>query len=196
MPSYPSLTPLLPPSQTSSATPLPTTVSEPDIAPACRIAGEGGQLYLLSDKEFNDLATTKGKLNRTLASHYPEWANYTQMVSWSTQPVTLGEIIVAASLDEESNVQINPAVILVVLGESSDWQLPSDTDLFLKAQGISAELNRLDLDWDKPQNESLRNQYPEVANSGTYALYIYFNSKLDRLQSWCNTYRQLFQTSP
>jgi hypothetical protein len=131
---------------------------------------EGGQLYLLSDREFRNLFTTGVKLDRALAVHYPEWANYRQMVSWSTQPVTLGEIINSASLDNELNLQINAAVALVTLGESLDWQLPSNTDLYLKAREISLGLNRLSLDWDMPQNESLRSQYPEIANSGTYAL--------------------------
>jgi len=165
---------------------------EPDIAPNCRIANEEGQLYLLSDQEFRDLRTHQGIVDQALATHYPEWASYTQMVSWSTQPVKLGEIIVSASLDEEANLQINAAVTLVTLGESLDWQLPSNTDLYLKSQEISTELNRLGDNWNNPYDESYRRQYPEVANSGTFAFYIFFNSNLDRLQRWCNTYQLLF----
>lgn len=116
------------PSPIPTTTPVPTntfTVTpEPDIAPNCKIANEDGQLYLLSDQEFLDLRTTSGELDRVLMVHYPEWANYTQMVPWSAQPVKLGEIIVSASFDEESNLQINAAVTLVTLGDSLDWQLP------------------------------------------------------------------------
>jgi hypothetical protein len=187
-------------SYTPSPIPLPTatyTVSpEPDIAPNCNIVDEGGQLYLLSEKEFHSIFTTGAKVDRVLAVHYPEWANYRQMVSWSTQPVTLGDIINSASMDVELNLQINAAVILVTLGEYLNWQLPSNTDLFLKVQEVSLELNRSSIDWELQQNESLRSQYPEVANSGTYALYLFFNADLDRLQSWCNRYRILFDTSP
>lgn len=190
----------LTPSHTPSAIPLPTNTytasPEPDIAPNCRIDNEDGQLYLLSDAEFHDLGTLESELDRALARHYPEWASYTQTVSWSTQPEKLGAIIVAASLDEYSSLQINAAVTLVVLGESVHWQLPSNTDLYLKSQEISEELDRLAFDWEDPQNESLRSQYPEVTNSGTYALYLFFNSRLDRLQRWCNTYQQLFGTPP
>ncbi len=196
LPFSPSITP----SQTPSVIPISTntyTVSpEPAIAPNCRIVNEGGQLYLLSDKEFRNFFITGVKLDRALAIHYPEWANYRQRVSWSAQPVTLGTIINSASLDNELNLQINAAVTLVTLGESLDWQLPSNTDLYLKAREISLELNRLGFDWDTPQNERLRSQYPEVANSGTYALYIFFNSKPNRLQSWCNSYQMLFGTPP
>jgi hypothetical protein len=187
-------------SHTPTAIPTPTNTStpspEPAIAPNCRITNEGGQLYLLSDAEFHDLGTLESELDRVLAKHYPEWAGYTQTVSWSTQPAKLGEIIVAASLDEYSNLQINPAVTLVTLGDSLNWQLPSNTDLYLKSQEISEELDRLAFDWEDPQNESLRRQYREVTNSATYAFYAYFNHNLDRLQSWCNTYQQLFATPP
>lgn len=104
--------------------------------------------------------------------------------------------MVAVSLDEEANLQINAAVTLVTLGNSLDWQLPSNTDLYLKSQKKSTELNRLSLDWDNPYNESLRSQYPEVANSGIYALYIFFEQNENRLKAWCNTYQRLFVTSP
>lgn len=194
LPATSSITPLPIPATTPVPTNTFTVTPEPDIAPNCKIANEEGRLYLLSDQEFRDLRTHQGILNQALAIHYPEWANYTQMVPSSTQPVNLGEIMVAVSLDEEANLQINAAVTLVTLGDSLDWQLPSNTDLYLKSQEISTELNRLSLDWDNPYNESLRSQYPEVANSGTYALYIFFDSRLDRLQRWCNTYQQLFGT--
>ena len=195
-PSTPSITPSPIPTTTSSPTNTLTTTPELGIAPNCKIANEEGQLYLLNDQEFRNLRTSDGKLDRALATHYPQWANYTQMVPWSTQPVKLGEIIVSASLDEELNLQINPAVTLVTLGESLNWQLPANTDLFSKSREISLTLRQHDWDWTNPQNESLRSQYPEIANGATYALYAFFNHNLDRLQSWCNTYQQLFGTSP
>lgn len=195
-----SFVPLATASYTPSPLPLPTaphTVSpEPDVAPNCEISNEEGQLYLLSDQEFRDLRTHQGIVDQALAAHYPEWAHYTQIVSGNTEPVKLGDIIVSVSYDEESNLQINPAVTLVTLGDSLNWQLPPNTDLYLKSQEISIELNRLSFDWEDPFDDSLRRQYPEVANSGTYALYAFFDYNLDRLQSWCSTYQQLFGTSP
>jgi hypothetical protein len=46
----------------------------------------------------------------------------------------VGEIIVSASYDEEANLQINPAVTLVTLGDSLDWQLPSK-QIFIEITG-------------------------------------------------------------
>ena len=145
-PSFTQFIPSITPTIVSSPTNTSTATPEPDIAPNCKIANEAGQLYLLSDYEFRDLRTTEGKLDQALSTHYPEWANYTQTVPWSTEPVKLGEIIVSASLDLEKDIQVNPAVTLVALGESLDWQLPSNMDLYLKAKEISTELNRLSLD--------------------------------------------------
>ena len=190
------ITPL--PTPTPSPIPIPTNTytasPEPAIAPNCNITNEAGQLYVLSDREFHSIFTTSGKLDRALAVHYPAWASYRQMVSWSTQPETLGEIINSASLDTYLNLQINSGVILVTVGETLNWQLPSNTDLSLKATEISTALNRPDLDWDNPYNESLRSQYPQVANGGTYALYTFFNYDLDQLRSWCSIYQQMFGT--
>ncbi len=196
LPVNPSITP----SQTPSAIPIPTSTHtaspEPDIALNCNIINEAGQLYLLSDKKFQNLLafTSTRELDQALAIHYPEWSNYRQMVSWSAQPIAIGEIMNSASLDIELNLQINPAVTLVTLGESLNWQLPSNTDLYLKAREISLQLSRSGFDWDTQQNESLRSQYPEIVNGGTYALYIFFHSNLDSLESWCNKYQILFGT--
>jgi hypothetical protein len=196
------ISPSITPSQTPSAIPIPTktfTASpEPDIAPNCNIVNKAEQIYLLSDNKYHNLLAFTGtrKLDQALAIHYPEWSNYRQTVSWSDQPVTMGEIMNSASINIELNLQINPAVTLVTLGERLDWQLPSNTDLYLKARETSLELNRSSIDWELPQNESLRSQYPQVANSGTYALYIFFHSDLDSLESWCNRYQMLFGTPP
>jgi hypothetical protein len=186
------------PTPTPSPFPVPTntyTASPvPAIAPNCNLTNGDGQLYLLSDTEFSSLFTGKGKLNRALAAHLPEWADYRQTVPWSTEPVTLGEIVNSASFDEQLNLQINSAVTLVTLGESLGWQLPSNLDMYARSREISLALKQHDRDWENPENESLRNQYPDVANGGTYALYTFFNYDLDQLQSWCNVYQQMFGT--
>jgi hypothetical protein len=191
-----SITPSPIPSVTSLPTNTYTVTPEPDIAPNCKIANDAGRLYLVSNQEFRDLRTDEGILDQALAAHYPEWANYTQMVSWSTQLIKLGKIVKEASFNIELNLQINSAVTLVTLGESLDWQLPTTADLFSESREVSLELSRLSFAWENPFDDSLRKQYPEIANSGTYALYAFFDYNLDRLQSWCNTYQQLFGNSP
>ena len=186
------------PTPTPSPIPLPTNTytasPEPVLAPNCNLTNADGQLYLLSDREFRSLYTTKGKLDRALAVHYPEWANYRQVVSWSTEPVALGEIINSASHDEQLNLQINSAVTLVTLGESLGWQLPANLDMYASSNEISLILNEYDTNWTNPNDASLRSQFPDVANSSTHALYAYFNYDLDRLQNWCNIYQQMFGT--
>ena len=187
-----SITPSPIPSVTSLPTNTYTSTPQPDITPNCKIANDTGQLYLVSDQEFRDLRTAPGELDQVLTVQYPEWANYAQIVRQDLQPLSLGKIIMSASHDEMLGIQINPAVTLVTLGVTLGWQLPSNTDLYLKAQEISTELNRLSLDWENPFDDSLRNQYPEIANSGTYAFYRYFKGDLSKLEKWCHTYVQFF----
>ena len=196
---YSTLTPITP-----SATIAPPTLSatvaaptntltltpEPDIALECVIVNNAGKLYLLSDKMFFSFGPTEEEIDQILANSYPEWANYEQNVPWDTKPVKLGEIVSAASSDDRFN--INPAVVLVVLGESLGWQIPPDSDLFLQSQLISEKLADFSFEWMKPENEKLRTQYSEVSNGATYALYALFDYDTERLNKWHDTYRRLF----
>ena len=136
---------------------------------------------------------TEDELNQALANNFPEWANYEQNVRWSSEPAKLGEIVLNASFQEQ--FALNPAVTLITLGESMNWQLPSNSDLFFQSLDISERLNKLVFEWTNPENEAIRAHYPEVSNGATYALYVFFNYDIERLQTWCNTYQQLFGTS-
>ena len=126
---------------------------------------------------------------------YPEWGLYEQQVPWDTKPVKLGEIINSASLNNDLNLQINSKVALVTLGLSLNWQLPANSDLYLKSQEISLKLNHLSSDWEWAGSESLHTQFPEVTNAATYALDIFYDQDIDRLKTWCNTYQKLFGSS-
>jgi len=60
---------------------------------------------------------------------------------------------------------------------------------------VSEALIRPAWEWIKPENEQVRAQHPQISNGATYALYVFFEGNEDRLQTWCNTYRQLFGES-
>lgn len=193
----PSLTPittLITPTTIPSPTHIPTITAEPDTPLGCMIHNEDGRLYVLSEKEFFAFGPSEANLDEVLVGNYPEWASFEQNVSWYAEPVKVGKIIEAASFREQYN--FNPAVTLVTLGESLDWQIPADGDLYSRALEISEALIRPALEWIKPENEQLRVQYPQIANSATYALYIFFGRDENQLQTWCNTYQQLFGNSP
>jgi hypothetical protein len=189
------------PSVTSS--PIPTTTLlptntftatlEPGIPPGCMILNEEAKLYVLSEKEFFAFGPGERALDEVLVDHYPDWANFEQSVSWYPEPVRVGKIIEAASFREHYN--FNPAVTLVTLGENLDWQIPSDGDLYSRSLVVSEALIRPALEWIKPENEQVRAQHPQISNGATYALYVFFEGDEDQLQTWCNTYRQLFGES-
>ena len=190
--------PSVTPSPTSTTIPSPTNTltatSEPDISPGCTIVDEKGKLYILSNDEFFALGPKEEELNRALENNFPEWANYEQNVRWDSEPAKLGEIVREASFQEQ--FALNPAVTLVTLGESLDWQLPSDSDLFLQSMTIGERLNYLWFEWANPENENIRVQNPEVSNGATYALYVFFDHDKDRLQAWQDTYYRLFGEYP
>jgi len=134
---YSTLTPLSPtatitPPIISTTTLVPTntltTTPEPGTPLGCLIINEDGKLYILSNKEFYAFGPDDDELDQALADHYPEWANFTQSVQWSSEPAKVGEIVSEASFDEK--FALNPAVTLTTLGTSLDWQIPPDGDLF------------------------------------------------------------------
>ena len=197
MPSHTLFIPSITPSPILTVTPLPTNTStatlEPGTPPGCMIHDEDGTLYVLSEKEFFAFGPSESNLDEVLVGNYPDWSSFKQTVSWYSEPVKVGTVIEAASFREQYN--FNPAVTLVTLGESLDWQIPADGDLYSRALQTSEALIRPALDWIKPENEQLRAQYPQIANGATYALYIFFGQDEGRLQTWCNTYQQLFGIS-
>ncbi|MCQ3935986.1 MAG: hypothetical protein DPW18_02945 [Chloroflexi bacterium] len=193
-PSLTSIAPSITATNTTSPTKVPTATPEPGIPLGCVILNEEGKLYVLGDDVFFALGPSGEELDQALADDYPEWANYRQDVSWYSEPVTIGKIVREASFQEK--FALNSAVTLVTLGESLNWQLPSNSDLFLRSLAISERLHHLWFEWTNPQNEQIRAQFPEVTNAATYTLYVFFEHDTPRLQSWCNTYKQLFGTPP
>lgn len=190
----PTFTPLPIPTNTPSPTSISTATSEPAISPGCTIVNEKGQFFVLSDKEFFNLWSHNKEIDLALANNYPEWASYTQNVSWDTEPVKISEIVNSASIDEERNVQVNSKVALVVLGMSLEWNIPKNIDLYLRSEEISQNLSDLTLEWDKPGNEAVQARFPEISNSATYALYVFFNYDKEKLKQFCETYQKLFKT--
>lgn len=180
-PATPTMTPLF----KETSTVIPTFVNNSD----CKEI-QATNLYLLSDDVFFAITTTAEDINQTLTNNYPEWANYEQTVTWNTEPVKLGEIILSASFQEQ--FAINSAVTLVTLGESLDWQLPLGEDLYSKSLSISERLFLYAFEWSKPENEEIRKSYPEVTNAATYAIYIFFNNDREKIQQWCYSYQKLF----
>lgn len=133
-------------------------------------------------------------LDQALAETYPTWASFRQQPDWYNEPVTAGQIIQDASVEE--TFQMNATVTLVTVGLELNWQLPDDGDLFSKARNTGEQLVLNSLEWSHPDNEHIRSQHPEVRNGATYALYKYFDFNKVALQEWCESYIALFGKSP
>jgi hypothetical protein len=193
-PSRTPITPSVTPTSIPSPTNVPTATPELGIPPGCVIHDEDGKLYVLSDDVFFALGPSGEELNQALANSYSEWANYRQNVSWYPEPVTVGKIVREASFQER--FALNSAITLVTLGESLNWQIPSNSDLFSESLTVGERLHHLWFEWTNPENKQIRAQFSEVANAATYALYVYFGYDRAKLQTWCMTYQRLFGTSP
>jgi len=185
-----SITPTTIPSPTNTFTVTP----EPGTPPSCKIINEDRKLYVLSDDVFFSYGPSGEELDQVLVENYPEWADYQQNVSWSSEPVKLSKIVREASFQEK--FALNSAVTLVTLGESRGWQLPSDGDVFLESLTISERLHHLWFEWTNPENEEIRAQFPEITNAATYALYRYFAGDLSKLENWSSNFETLFEVSP
>jgi len=148
------------------------------------------QTNIIDDASFYYLGTTEEDISQALIANYPEWANYEQTVTWNTEPVKLGEIVLSTSFQEQFS--LNSAITLVTLGESLNWQLPSNSDLYLQSVAISEKLFYLSFEWIKPENESIREQYPEITNAATYAIYAFLNHDKEKIQNWFETYNTMF----
>jgi len=161
---------------------------------SCQIIGKNGQLKVLSDEVFFAGNASEDEINQALVNNYPQWATYQQNVPWNTEPANLSKIVREASYQEK--FALNSEVTLVTMGESFNWRLPLDSDLFAHSLLIAEHLVRLWDEFSHPDNEAIRSQYPEVPNGATYALYVFFKFDKEKLQNWCDTYQSLFNTSP
>ena len=183
---------------TSSITPPPipiatstfTETPERDTHPICEIVNEDGKLFALSNDVFFSYGPSEEELDRALRDVYSDWANYEENVSWYSEPVRMSKIVREASFQEKFS--LNSTVTLVTLGESRDWQLPSSGDLFLESLVIGERLNHLWFEWTNPENEQVRNQFPEISNAATYAIYAFFDFDQEKLEAWMQEYDKMF----
>lgn len=194
--SYYSVQPNLTPIATLVFSPVPIThtltpiLNENNTIPTTNPDCKETNIYLISDNDFFTITTTAEDINLTLTKNYPEWANYEQNVTWNTEPVKLGDIILSASFQEQ--FAINSAITLVTLGESLNWQIPSDSDLYSESLSISKRLVLSAFEWSKSENEGIRKSYPEITNAATYAIHVFFNHDKEKIQAWCYSYQKLF----
>ena len=178
---------------TTVITPQETsTVTSPLLS--CQITDKNGKLNVLSDEVFFAWNASEDEINQALADNYPQWSTYQQNVPWRTQTASLGKIVLEASYQEK--FALNSEVTLVTLGESFNWQLPLDSDLFEHSLLIAERLVHLWHEFTHPDHEAIRSQYSEVSNAATYALYVFFDFDKEKLENWCNAYQNLFSTSP
>lgn len=158
----------------------------------CNITQSQGEIQLISGLRFTALEPG-GPLDfdRILAEQDPTWADFQQDVHGELR--SAGVVFHETAFGPELGTGVNPAVLLVTYGVERDWELPANGDLASEVDGIRARLHQYELEWILKTVD--RSQYP-VANAAAYALYRYFNGDLPKLESWCQTYVQVYNESP
>jgi hypothetical protein len=126
-------------------------------------------------------------MQAALVQHHPEWSLYTYQNS------SQKERNISYTIWNRSNSQtivVNPRVLMVTAGITLDWKIPTDKDLRLAISEVGVAMTQHYRDYQF--DESLQEQYPQVWNPSSYALYAYFNYDLEQLKGWADEYDMMF----
>jgi hypothetical protein len=136
-------------------------------------------------------------IGKRLEEKYPDFYHikqsvYYQQLEKTTDYDDAWTIIWQASGAEKD--YINPIVVLVTVGENLGWDPPTDGDLYHKAKEI--RLTLLEYVNEFQQNPDIQSQNPDIGNAATYAIYTFFDSDREKMQSWCQEYHYLTEQDP
>ncbi len=199
MPS-PSPTPTIAPSPTPTRTPTPfptptsTPTATPDPATMCRVPGENGRIFVISDEKLqeHDLRLEANKaLREAIRLRYPGWAEYTQQLTFGKMVVTedLARILVDAGfpcLEGPCLYQmaVNPQVILTVMTTQYGDEPPPGFDAWQTARQVALDIKRL-YEGNPARPEVWQDRF---ANAGSYVMYELLGRDADQLWKWCVAY--------
>ena len=183
----PSLTPFIP-----SITPSPIVLSTPT-PDFCNQSQWRGEIQVVSSRLFVALEPGGPTIfDRILMEQNPAWADFRQFDHGEMR--SAGVIFHETAFGPELGTGVSPAVILVTYGVERNWELPANGDLVSEVDHIRAVLRQYESDWILGKVD--QTQYQTVANAATYALYLYFNGDLSKLENWCRTYVKVYGVSP
>jgi hypothetical protein len=161
--------------QTATAIPLPTCTPLP--VTYIHVIDETVYNYVDAGIELGAKGAIE-VLRQALADYHPEWAQ---------------EDDLAGYVWDHSNAQmigVNPRVLLVTAGISLDWQIPNDHDMRDDIVKVGVTLTQHYRDFRF--NEELQAAYPQVADAANYALYVFFDYDLEKLDAWQQEYDRMF----
>jgi len=173
-------------------TDLPTSV--------CDLSEKGDHINLLHDDRifWTDCPRALvSQIQERLEESYPEFSHIQQSVYYQQLDKTIDYDDALAIIWQASGAEIdyvNPFVVLVTVGESLNWTLPSDGDLYNLSKSVRLTLlqHYRDYAW-KPD---IRSQNPNILNASTYMIYAYFESNIEDIEQWCKSYLYLTGQNP
>lgn len=184
---------------------LPTStiskITETDLpTPVCDLSENGDNINLLHENRifWTDCPRALvSQIQERLEESYPEFSYIQQSVYYQQLDKTIDYDDALTIIWQASGAEtdyVNPFVVLVTVGESLNWTPPSDGDLYNLSKSVRLTLlqHYRDYSW-KPD---IRSQNPNILNASTYMIYAYFESNIEDIEQWCESYLYLTGQNP
>jgi len=160
------------------------------------VPGEDGRIFVIGDEELQEHHLhyrAEEAFRETIRIHYPNWASYTQQLTFGKMVVThdLATIVWDAGRGCLERcpypISVNPSVLLTVLILKYGEAPPPGFDAHQAGRQIALDIKRL---YEEGRT------HPEVwqdrfANLGSYVMYRLFGADERQTTKWLTLYRQL-----
>lgn len=155
-----------------------------------------GYIFVLNDEELQDHPMhykAKEAFRESLRIHYPEWAKYSQQLTFGKMVVThdLATIIWNAGVECAERcpypISVNPSVLLAVLILKYGEVPPLSFDAHQAVRQIALDIKRL-YEEGRAQPEVWQDRF---ANIGSYVIYRLFDNDERRVEEWLAHYWRL-----
>ncbi len=176
----------------------PTPTATPDPAAFCRVPGEDGRIFVISDEELQEhdiRLEAEEALREAIRMEYPGWAEYSQQLTFGEMVVTedLARILLDAGYPCIAGpcpyqISVNPVVILTVMTTQYGDEPPPGFDAWQTARQIARDIKRL-YEESRERPEVWQNNF---ANASSFAMYQMLEQDKDRLGAWCVTYHTFY----
>ncbi len=162
--------------------------------------GKDGRIFVIGDEELQEHHLhykAEEAFRETIRIHYPNWASYTQQLTFGKMVVThdLATIVWDAAPDCIGSeclrpYSINPSVILSVLILKYGETPSPGFDAYQAVKQIVLDMKHLyEEGWAQPEVWQDR-----FVNLGSYVMYEAIGQDEELLQRWCVAYHTVYHT--
>lgn len=171
----------------------------PDLAALCRIPGEDGRIFVISDEKLQEHPMhykEEEAFREAIRIHYPNWASYTQRLTFGEMVVTHDLVTIIWNAGDGCAeicpypISVNPSVLLAALILKYGEAPPPGLDVHRAVRQIAFDVKRL-YEEGRAQSEVWQDRF---ANLGSYVMYEAIGQDEGLLQRWCTVYHMTCYT--